>query len=155
MKIESADVIEALKHYGVHVASGHADHSGTAIVILGETGAADGRTIEVRGGAPALRRMVPLGESGAEILAMHLHGEGHPGTSDSARRMLEHVLLRCSAMFEDYGLESFRLDVRLRDNSYTVVQASMTAPAALHVKKRLSPHAHDRKGNAYRPSGGQ
>ena len=155
MNIETADAFEALKHYGIHVASGKADHTGTSIVVAGETDDVEGRTIALRGGTYAIRRMVPLGEAGAEVLAAHLQGSHHRLGSESARRMLEHLLLRCSAMFEDSGIEAFRLDIRLNDHSYAVVDASMTARTALHIEQRLSAHAHDRKGTSYRPTGQQ
>lgn len=50
--------------------------------------------------------------------------------------MLEHLLLRVSAFFADSGVTGFRLDVRLHDNAYTVVDVAMTSAKALHVKSR-------------------
>jgi hypothetical protein len=155
MNIDAAEAFNVLKHYGIHVATGNADHSGTEISISGDSDLDAGRTIAIRGGTSSFRRMVPLGEAGAAILADHLNGNHHPANSENGRRMLEHVLLRASNMFVESGIDTFHLDVRLHDNSYTVVHASMTAKKPPHLKKRLSPHAHDRKGTAYRPSGRQ
>jgi hypothetical protein len=155
MNIDTADAFEILRHYGIHVATGNADQRGTSIVISGETDDVENRTITLRGGAHAIHRMVPLGDAGAEVLATHLHGEQHPGADEHARRMLEHLLLRCSTMFEESGIATFHLDVRLHDSSYWVANASMTAPTAVHLKKRLTAHAHDRKGTSYRPTGRQ
>ena len=155
MDIETADAFEALKHHGIHVANGKADRTGTSIVVAGEIDDVEGRTITLRGGGHAIRRMVPLGEAGAEVLATHLQGTHHRLGSESARRLLEHLLLRCSDMFEDSEIETFRLNVRLHENSYAVVDAAMTAPSPLHLKKRLSAHAHDRKGAEFRPTGPQ
>jgi hypothetical protein len=155
MNIDTADALEALKHYGIQVAAGKADHTGTSIVVAGEVDDVEGRTIALRSGPHAIRRMVPLGEAGAEVLASHLQGAHHRLASESARRLLEHLLLRCSAMFEDTEIDTFRLDIRLHEHSYAVVDAAMTAPSPLHLKKRLDPHAHDRKGSQYRPAGRQ
>lgn len=126
MIITTSGALDALKHYGA-----------------------------LHGGAGSMRRMAPLGEAGAEVLAAHVQGERHRGTGEQSRRMLEHLLLRCSEMFEETGIQTFHLDVRLHDNSYAVVAAAMTGPGKLHLAKRLAPHAHDRKGTAYRPAGRQ
>jgi hypothetical protein len=67
--------------------------------------------------------------------------------------MIEHVLLRVSTLFEDAGVSDFALTVRLHENSYTVVDAWMKAPARLHLKERLDRHAHDRKAEDYHPAG--
>jgi hypothetical protein len=77
MNIDTADALEALKHYGIQVAAGKSDHTGTSIVIAGEIDDAEGRTITLRSGPHAIRRMVPLGEVGAGVLASHLQGAHH------------------------------------------------------------------------------
>jgi len=69
--------------------------------------------------------------------------------------MLEHLLMRVSKFFEKSGVSDLRLDVRLHDNSYSVIDASMHAPRPLHIKQRLAPRAHDRKGDEYHPAGRQ
>lgn len=50
--------------------------------------------------------------------------------------MLEHLLLRVSAFFEETPVTDFRLAVRLHENSYAVLDAWMASPRALHVKER-------------------
>ena len=96
---------------------------------------------------------MPLGEAGAEYLATHFQAHHHHGANDKGRRMLEHLLLHVATFFEDSGVSDFSLGVRLHENSYTVLDAVMKAPRALHLKERLDPHAHDRKAADYHPAG--
>ncbi len=97
--------------------------------------------------------MMPLDSAGAEYLALHYQAHDHQGASEKTRRMLEHLTLRVSDFFEHSGVTEFKLTVRLHDNAYTVIAATMTAPRALHLKERLDRHAHDRKAADYHPAG--
>jgi hypothetical protein len=127
--------------------------SGTDITIAGRTDPDDGTVIELRGAKHRAQRMMPLGDAGAEFLATNFQAHHHHGADDKARRMIENLLLRVSAFFEDSGVSEFSLRVRLHENSYTVLDAVMNAPKALHLKERLDPHAHDRKAADYHPAG--
>jgi hypothetical protein len=124
--------------------------AGTPVVIAGRI--EDGRkVVAVPSGTHGIERMVPLDTAGAEVLALHIRDFHHHGADEKAHRMVEHLLLRVSAFFEQTPVTEFRLTVRLHENSYTVTDASMTSPKALHLKKRLGHHAHDdRKGEEYR-----
>lgn len=129
--------------------------AGTDIVISGETDDEGRRTIGLHGGGREVRRIVPLGEAGAEMLATHLQDHNHRGHSEKTRRMLEHLLLRVSDLSEAAALQTFRITVRLHENSYTAYDAAMTARAALpHARKPMA-RAHDRKAEGYRPAGRQ
>lgn len=128
---------------------------GTDIYISGKSDNALGKTMTLHSASHAVQRSVPLGPEGAQVLATGYEGYGHHGLRESARRMLEHLLLHVSDFFEESGVDEFRLDVRLHENEYTVFDASMTAHKALHVKHRLDPRAHDRKGDEYHPAGRQ
>jgi hypothetical protein len=108
-----------------------ATEAGTDIAIAGRTDASDGKIIALQSAVNGVERMVPLDSAGAEFLASNFQGHHHHGTSEKARRMLEHLLLRTSAFFEHSGASQFRLTVRLHENSYTVIDASITAPKAL------------------------
>ena len=123
--------------------------SGTEIGITGRTDADAKKTLALAGE----ERMMPLDTAGAEWLASNYQRHHHHGKSEKARRMLEHLLLCVSEFFEASGVSAFHLRVRLHENSYTVLGASMTAPRALHLKERLDRHAHDRKGADYHPAG--
>jgi hypothetical protein len=127
--------------------------SGTDITITGRTDPNDGTLIALRGAKHRAERMMPLGDAGAEFLATNFQAHHHHGADDKARRMLEHLLLRVSAFFEHSGVSDFSLRVRLHENSYTVLDAVMNAPKALHLKERLDAHAHDRKAADYHPAG--
>jgi hypothetical protein len=123
---------------------------GTEIGIAGRTD--DGqKLIALQTANHTIERMAPLDSAGAEVLALNLQDFQHRGSSEKKHRMLEHLLLRVSALFEETPVTAFRLTVRLHENSYTVLDASMTSPKALHLKERLGHHAHDdRKGEEYR-----
>jgi len=128
--------------------------AGTDIVIAGRTDAAE-KIVAVRTAGQSAERMIPLDSAGAEWLASNYLSYHHHGTSEKARRMLEHLLLRFSEFFEHSAVAEFRTTVRLHENSYTLLDAAMTAPRALHLRERLAPHAHDRKSEDYHPAGRQ
>jgi len=128
---------------------------GTDIVIFGKTDDSLGKTIGVHSATHSVQRAAPLGTDGAKALANEYEGYGHHGSRESARRMLEHLLVRVSDLFEETEVREFRLDVRLHENEYTVLDASMTSLKPLHIKHRLDKRAHDRKGDEYRPAGRQ
>jgi hypothetical protein len=129
--------------------------AGTDVVIAGSGDAADGKMIALRSGAHEARRLVPLGEASAEALVAGFQPYRHRPHDERTRRMLEHLLLRVSEFFEESGVEGFELTVRLHENSYTVIDAELTAPRPLRLSKRLDPHAHDRKSRGYHPAGRQ
>jgi len=129
---------------------------GTDIAIEGRTDASLGKVVVLRNHAHSVERMVPLDPDGAETLVAGFQGYHHQPPSEKMRRMLEHLLMRVSAFFEETGVESFVLDpVRLHENSYTILDATLRSHRPLHISKRLAPNAHDRKGYDYRPSGRQ
>ncbi len=126
---------------------------GTDIVIFGKTDESLGKTIGVHSATHSVQRAVPLGPESARELASEYEGHGHHGSRESARRMLEHLLIRISDLFAGTEVSELRVDVRLHENEYAVLDASMTSPKALHIKPRLDKRAHDRKGDEYRPAG--
>jgi len=121
---------------GGHVLAQAVAEPGSAIVIAGRIDPDNGKTIALHGATHGVERMVPLDEAGATILATNFQAHHHHGGDEKTRRMLEHLLLRVSAFYEDSGVTEFRLGVRLHDNAYTVVDATMTAAKALHVRAR-------------------
>ncbi len=139
-----------------HILAQTMTDSGTDIKILGRTDDELGKQlIALRSATHSVERMIPLDTASAEALVANFQGYHHHGSSEKTRRMLEHLLMRVSKFFDDCGVTQFSIDVRMRENSYTVLDAMMTSPAALHVKKRLDPRAHDRKGDDYHPGGRQ
>ncbi len=128
---------------------------GTDIVIFGKTDETLAKILGVHSATHSVHRSVPLGPESARELASEYEGYGHHGSRESARRMLEHLLLRISDLFADTEVRELRLDVRLHENEYAVLDASMTSLKALHIEPRLAKRAHDRKGDEYRPAGRQ
>jgi hypothetical protein len=154
MILDTAEAFNVLEHYGIRVASSKTQSialHGEDIAIVGRTDDASGRRIWLRSATHSVVRMVPLDAVGAEVLASNFRGHDHRGPSEQERRMLEHLLLRVSTFFEQSGVTEFQLDIRLHDNAYTLIGASMSAPKPVHFKARLDPHAHDRKGEGFHP----
>ena len=152
--IDTVEAFKVLKHYGIHTVRGKTGHqAGTDVAIAGRTDPDGKRFIDACSATHGAERMIPLDAAGAEFLATNFQAHHHHGTSEAARRMLEHLLLRVSALFEHSGISEFFLTVRLYESSYTVVDASMKAPRALHLKERLDAHAHDRKSTGYHSAG--
>lgn len=118
--------------------------AGTEFEIAGRSDPDEIRIIALRSSTQNTERMMPLDTAGAEWLASNFQGHHHHGNSEKARRMLEHLLLRVAEFFEESGISAFQMTVRLHENSYTVLNASITAPKSLHLKERLDRHAHDR-----------
>lgn len=130
--------------------------AGTDVVISGETDTDLGKkTIVLESATHGVRRMIPLGSEGAEVLANHFEGYGHHGSREQVRRMLAHLLEKVSAFFEETPVTAFQLAVRLHENEYTVRDAAMTSSTPLHLRRRLDSRAHDRKGDEFHPAGRQ
>jgi hypothetical protein len=104
-----------------------------------------GKCMAVTSGRVKWLRQCPLTEAGATQLAAELHDAGAiPGVRQE-RQMLQHLLVRCSRLYMDEGLEWLRLaPVYLRENGYRVGNASMWSKAKLTARKRLDSHAHDK-----------
>jgi hypothetical protein len=129
---------------------------GSDIAIEGRTDASLGKVVVLRSRTHSVERMMPLEADGAQTLVAGFQAHHHQPPSEKTRRMLEHLVMRAAAFFEESGAESFALDpVRLHENSYTILDATLRSLGPLHVDKRLAPHAHDRKGYDYHPSGRQ
>lgn len=127
---------------------------GTDIAIECRTDATLGNVVAVRSPAGSLQQMLPLDSAAAANLVGHMHGPWHHASREQVEHMLEHLLIRTSRFFEDYGMEHLTLDpVRLHGNSYTVLDATAVSPHALAVK-HFDADARDRKGH-YHPSGRQ
>jgi hypothetical protein len=97
---------------------------------------------------------LPLDAAAAESLVSSFRPLHHQ--PEKNRKMLEHLLLRAAEFFENDDVEQFKLDpLRIHQNTYTVLDASVTVRRPLHLKERLSHHAHDAKEYGFRPSGRQ
>lgn len=127
---------------------------GTDVCVEGRVDEGSRKVLALRGRTHAAQHAVPLRDEDARTLAENFMGFGHKPAA-SARKMIEHFLLLVSEFFEESRVESFTLDpVRLHEGAYTVIDATIAAPGRLHLKERLEPHAHDRKGH-FHPSGQQ
>lgn len=138
---------------GTRIVAQTATEPGSDLVISGRTDDALGKTIAVNSADHTVERMIPLDTAGAEALALHFEGHHHHGSREQVRRMLEHLLGKVSTLFEQTPVTRFSLAVRLHANEYTVLDASLTSPKALHLKERLAAHAHDRKGDDFHAAG--
>lgn len=116
-----------------HILAQEATEHGTDITISGATDDALGKTIALHSATHAIQHMIPLDAGGAETLVRNFEGFHHHGSREKTRLMLEHLLVKVSKLFEETPVTAFQLDVRLHENSYTVIDASMTSPKALHL----------------------
>jgi len=155
VKLEKPTVDALLAKYGIHVAKGdRVVPPGTEIAIDGFINPDGRRVIRARSSAHAAERIVPLGDAAARALVDGLRSRGHHVPDGAARRMLEHLFMRVSAMFSDAELAAFLLDpVRLHESGYVVIAATVSAPAAINVPPRLDRHARDHK--TFRATGQQ
>lgn len=130
---------------------------GTDVAIEGRDDAALGKVVMLHdGGAHGMERMIPFGEDGARMLVDRFQANHHRPHGERTRKMLEHLLVRVSAFYAESGVESFALDpVRLHENSYTILDATLHASGPVAFGKRLAHDAHDRKGYEYHPAGRQ
>jgi hypothetical protein len=131
-----AELETRIERFGGRVVAANAPGEGTDIAITGRSDEALGKCVTVRSAVHCVQRMVPIDEGGAEALARNFHGPP---------RLLEHLLLRVSTFFDDSGVESFDLDpVRISENGYTVLDATIRSRAPLHRKARLQREEHAR-----------
>lgn len=140
---------------GARVLAQEVTERGTDVMITGETKEVSEKTIALHGGDHVVQRMVPVDGAGAAALAGNFQAYHHRPSSEHAQRMLEHLLQKISTFFEQTPVTEFQLAVRLHENGYTVLDASMISPKPLHLVARLDPRAHDRKGDDFRPAGRQ
>ena len=76
-------------------------------------------------------------------------------SSEQSLRMLAHLFVKASKMYEESGMDDFVLWIRVHDNGYKVIDAAMTAERMPEIAHRLGKHAHDRWSYDYHPSGRQ
>ncbi len=127
---------------------------GTDVTVHGCTDERGRKFITLRGRTHGSEQPMPLDAERTRRLVESFMGFGHKPRK-ATQTMLEHALLDVAAFFERSGIERFTIDpMRLHERSYSVLDATMSAPRPLHVKPRLEPDAHDRKGH-YTPSGRQ
>jgi hypothetical protein len=129
---------------------------GTDVTLAYKTNDSGQEYLELGSGEHTTEQLLPIDETGARVLVEHMLAHDHRGRSEKSRRMLEHLVLRVCGLLDEFPIDTLELDpVRLHENSYTVLGATLTAPSRLHVEKRLPNHARDRKAFGYRPSGRQ
>jgi hypothetical protein len=130
--------------------------SGTDVAITYRAEESGQKYLELRVGDHGTEQLLPINEAGVRILVENMFGYDHRGRSEKSRRMLGHLILRVCGLLDEFAIDTLELDpVRLHENTYTVIGATIGAPSRLHAGKRLSRHAHDRKAYGYRPSGRQ
>jgi hypothetical protein len=115
-----------------------------------------GPMIHLRLGTHSASRRCPPSESEAEAMVDELRA-GHALVNGThVKRMLAHLVTSAARLFGNEKLTRLDLNpVRLHENEYVVLSATVEASRAPHLHRRLDPHAHDRWGEGYRPSGPQ
>ena len=129
---------------------------GVDIAIQGRRDPEAGPILILDVGSHQVERTCPLDELGAGSMLDDFGSKHGVASSAQHRGMLARLLVAVSEMFLEAELTSLRLDpVRVHDNTYHVLDASVDSPRHPHYRKRLAPHAHDAKGYGYNPSGGK
>jgi hypothetical protein len=90
-------------------------------------------------------RPCPLEPSNAVSLVQSFHGSALATRDESFDRMLEHLLMKISAMYVDSGAESLNFNaVHLHKSAYHVGSVRLESIAPLNVKPRREHDPHQR-----------
>jgi hypothetical protein len=139
-----------------HILAQEFIEAGTDLAVEGRSAANERKLIALRVGGESAEAQLPLDPAAAEGLVTNLRPFHHRGAGEKQRRMVEHLLLNVSDFFANADVESFSLaPLRVHENTYSLIDASVVARRPLHVKERLGRHAHDAKEYGFRPSGRQ
>lgn len=151
MKLLDVEADRLLAAHGIRTARGaHRRENGTPVILVGAT--EDGRkTLSLSAGASTLSAIVPLGEPAAESLAEHVRGHHHV-PDPKTRAMLRHLFERISALYETQNVRSFRMVIRLRENSYVVVDPEIVADGPVEFGGRPDARAHGGRGLGVHPA---
>jgi len=125
---------------------------GTDISIVGRTAEGGQKYLGLKHAGHGLERLVPIEDVGAAELATNLLERHYRGAGEKQRHMVEHLVLRASALFERPEVLALDLTIRLHDNTYTALEASIDA-THLRLEKRLDRYAYDRESYGYHPAG--
>jgi hypothetical protein len=105
-----------------------------------------GKCIRVTVGSTVVTRQCSLTDSLAQDMAKELRDHQAIPDIEALSHTLAHLLRQCSTMYEKSGIDTFALGpVYLTQRGYRIVGVAMERTAPLHVHKRLSSDAHDRK----------
>ncbi|HEY5341535.1 MAG TPA: hypothetical protein VIK27_10950 [Candidatus Aquilonibacter sp.] len=149
MIIEKAALLAALGSHGLRIAHGPID-DGTDVNFTADR-EGDQAIVGLEGGEQP-RRVLPLGEDGAQALADGVRAHHHH-PEPRAKHMLEHLFLRLSEFFEAGDLVTMRVLIRLHENGYTIMEAAAQGPHALHLPREAPPKVRKGTTNGYRPVG--
>lgn len=127
---------------------------GSDITLSGEV-TRDGKILRFISGSHSVERPCPLPEFAAESMLDELRSHKGLGSNEKSVRTLAHLFVKAAKMYFESGIEEFVLHVRVHDNGYKVVDASMKTERMPKIKARLGHHALDRKSYDYHPSGKQ
>lgn len=154
MTLKPRQSLEALKRLGFHV---H-EHdrplpAGSDVVVSGQTNGKGEKFLAFHGKNGAVQHSLPLAPKDLDELEKNARAYHHL-PSEKIQSMLRHLLEHAAGLLGNSAVETFWIEARLYDDSYTVTGASIAVSKPLHPRARLAPHAHDMKGN-YVPSGKQ
>jgi hypothetical protein len=134
-----------LENYGIRFARPDVEVApGTDFAIEGRIDAGGHRVLGVRTAAHAVERLAPIGDAAAGVLVDGLRAHGHRIHGTAERRMLTHLLIRTSALFEAERLDAMILDVRMFENEYVVRRAVLSSPHKVQFAERAFTLPSDR-----------
>lgn len=125
--------------------------AGTGIRLAGYKRDAN-KYIRLLAGSHQIERFCPLSDDTAEAMLEDVGSGRSIASSEHARRMLAHLFVKASEMFEESTIDDFVLWIRVHDNGYKVIDAQMTADRIPEIAHHAGKHAHDRWSYDYHPA---
>ena len=109
--------------------------------------AQNGAHMEITIAKHVAKRQLPLGEYEAQTLVDEFVAEHLLPAEPALRAMVAHVFVRFSRLFSENAALSRLLckELFIHHSDYRVEHVQIWVDSPLHVKPRLTPHAHDRK----------
>ena len=124
---------------------------GTGIRVAGYENNGN-KHIRLLAGSHEVERFCPLSDETAEAMLEDVRSARSIASSEQARRMLAHLFVKASEMYEECGIDDFVLWIRVHDNGYKVIDAKMNARRMPKIAHRAGKHAHDRWSYDYHPA---
>ena len=124
---------------------------GTDITLVGDI-TKDGKSLRFISGSHKVERLCPLAEDAAESMLDEFRSHRALGSNEKAVRTLAHLFVKTAKMYYDSGIDTFTLRVRVHDNGYKVIDATMMTERMPEILRRLGRHAHDRWSYDYHPA---
>ena len=151
--LSEPDTIALLEKFGLlgrtpqHQPIGSSNNLGIVTKVDCSNEAQNGAHMEITIAKHVAKRQLPLGEYEAQTLVDEFVAEHLLPAEPALRAMVAHVFVRFSRLFSENAALSRLLckELFIHHSDYRVEHVQIWVDSPLHVKPRLTPHAHDRK----------